>query len=145
MRYASWLLHGYIIAVSWLLHGYIIAVSWLLHGYIIAVSWLLHGYIIAVSWLLHGYIIAVSWLLHGYIIADEMILHISLSFPVISMNNSAKDVSTYNFQFMLYSETFEIIHSRGVITLLAIYKIPSWSMFLRVAQYACRPSKSVLP
>ena len=24
----------------------------------------------------------------------------------------------------IYSETFEIIHSRGVITLLAIYKIP---------------------
>ena len=31
---------------------------------------------------------------------------------------------------------------RGVITLLAIYKIPKLKYFF--AQYACRPSKSVL-
>ena len=35
----------------------------------------------------------------------------------------------YIIHLFFYSETFEIIHSRGVITLLAIYKIPKLKYF----------------
>ena len=50
----------------------------------------------------------------------------------------------YTIYNSLYTPTIVLMQSRGVITLLAIYKIPKSKYVLRVVQYACRPSKKCI-